>query len=67
MDYSQFLRYNIFGGCVWVLLFSYAGYWFGNLNIVKDNLSLTMMVIILISLLPALIELVRHQFKRPGI
>lgn len=64
MNYVQFLRYNILGGCLWVVLFSYVGYWFGNLSFIKDNLSLAMMAIIIVSLMPAVIELVRHKLKQ---
>lgn len=64
MNYALFLRYNIIGALIWVLLFSYAGYWFGNLPLIKENLSLAMIGIILISLLPAITELLRHRLKR---
>jgi membrane-associated protein len=64
MRYSKFLSYNIIGGALWVSLFLLAGYFFGGLSIVRDNLSLVMITIIIISFLPMVIEFVRG--KRRG-
>jgi membrane-associated protein len=61
MHYGQFLRYNCIGAILWVVLFSYAGYFFGNLPFIKQNLSLILIIIIAISLLPAIIEMLRHK------
>lgn len=63
MNYRYFLQYNLVGALLWVLLFSYAGYFFGNLPIVKANLSLALVAIIFISLIPAIIEIVRQKLK----
>ena len=52
MEYIHFLSYNIIGGIVWVSTFVYAGYFFGELKFVKENLSILIVAIILISLLP---------------
>ena len=54
MHYSKFITYNIFGGLVWVFSFTLAGYFFGNLPSVKDNFSIVILFIILISILPML-------------
>ena len=54
MHYSKFITYNIFGGLVWVFSFTHAGYFFGNLPSVKDNFSIVILFIILISILPML-------------
>lgn len=59
MNYAKFLRYNIIGAVLWVVLFSYAGYYFANLPIVKKNLGLVLAAIIVISVLPAVIEIIR--------
>lgn len=59
MDYQKFLRYNVIGAILWVVLFSYAGYYFANLPIVKKNLGLVLAAIIVISVLPAVIEIIR--------
>ncbi|MBP9694856.1 MAG: DedA family protein [Candidatus Magasanikbacteria bacterium] len=61
MSYPQFIIYNIVGGIVWVGLFLGAGYIFGNVPIVKDNFTLVIMGIIGASLLPGLIEYIRHK------
>lgn len=55
MKYQRFLRYNAIGGLVWVTLFLFAGYFFGNLQFVKNNFSIIIIAIIFISLLPALL------------
>ena len=64
MNYSKFIVYNVIGGAAWVLLFSLAGYYFGNIQMVKDNFSLVIMVIIFISVLPGIIEYARHRIAR---
>lgn len=61
MDYRKFLSYNIAGGLLWVTLFVWAGFFFGNLPLVKHNFSLVIMTIILISILPAIIEFAKHK------
>ncbi|WP_274585576.1 DedA family protein [Neisseria leonii] len=61
MDYAKFIRYNIIGAVLWVVLFSYAGYFFANLPVVKNNLGLVLAAIIVISVLPALIEILRAR------
>jgi membrane-associated protein len=63
MSYGYFLSYNIIGGIVWTGLFIGAGYFFGNLEFVKENFSLVILAIILISLLPPVIEFLREKFK----
>ena len=54
MHYVKFISYNIFGGIVWVGLFTFTGYFFGNIPAVKHNFPLVIMVIILVSILPML-------------
>ena len=61
MTYHHFLAYNVIGGVLWVTLFSYLGYFFGNMDIVKDNLSLVLVAIIVLSVLPAIVEVIRHK------
>lgn len=63
MSYGHFFTYNVVGGIVWVALFIYAGFFFGELEFVKANLSLLIILIIFVSLLPAIIEIVRHKNK----
>ncbi len=64
MHYPRFLAYNVIGGIVWVLLFVWAGFFFGNIPAVEHNFTLVIFAIIFISLLPPLIEFIRH--RRPA-
>ncbi|MBK4726543.1 DedA family protein [Erwinia sp. MYb375] len=61
MSYRHFALYNVVGGLLWVLLFTYAGYLFGNFPVVQENLKLLIVAIILLSVLPGVIEVVRHR------
>ena len=56
MSYGYFFSYNVFGGLIWVPLFSFAGYFFGNMEIVKHNFSIVILAIIAISLVPVFVE-----------
>ena len=64
MHYPRFFTYNLLGGALWVGLFTVVGYLFGNIPVVKNNFSLTVLVIIVLSLVPILVELVRNKFRR---
>ncbi len=64
MTYSKFILYNITGGIIWVAMFVFGGYYFGNIPIVKNNFSIVIIVIILISVLPGIIEYLRHKKKQ---
>lgn len=59
MPYLRFLSYDIGGGILWVGLFTWAGYFFGNLPTVRRNFSLVVMAIIVVSVLPIAIEVIR--------
>ncbi|MFC0139635.1 DedA family protein [Erwinia mallotivora] len=61
MSYRHFALYNVTGGILWVVLFSYAGYFFGNLPAVQKNIHYLIVAIILVSILPGVIEIVRHR------
>lgn len=70
MSYRHFALFNVAGALAWVLLFSYAGYLFGDLPVVQENLKLLIVGIIVVSVLPGLIEVWRHrrqakQHKQP--
>jgi len=56
MSYAYFVSYNLIGGVVWVLLFTLAGYLFGNIPFVRDNFEFVILAIIFISLLPMVFE-----------
>jgi membrane-associated protein len=61
MTYPKFLSYNIIGGIGWVAIFIFGGYFFGNIPFVKKHFSIVMGVIILISIMPIVIEFIRHR------
>ena len=63
MSYWRFISYNIIGGFIWVAIFVFGGYYFGNIPIVKKNFSLAILAIIIISIMPAIIEFF-HQRRR---
>ncbi|HEJ8058099.1 TPA: DedA family protein [Serratia marcescens] len=61
MSYRHFAAYNVIGALFWVLLFTYAGYLFGDLPVVQENLKLLIVGIIIVSILPGVIEIWRHK------
>jgi len=61
MTYWKFISYNVIGGIAWIVLCTLAGYFFGNLPIVKENFSLVILAIIIISILPGIIEYLRQR------
>jgi membrane-associated protein len=65
MTYGHFIAYNVIGGIAWVSLFTFGGYFFGNLTFVKENFSFVVLAIILISVMPAFIEVFRSRMQRP--
>jgi membrane-associated protein len=64
MTYPTFFFYNVIGAALWVGVCAGAGFLFGNVPIVKDNFSLVTIGIVLVSILPVVVELVRH--RKPG-
>lgn len=61
MTYRRFIIYNISGGIAWVVMFVLGGYLFGNIPFVKQNFSLVIFAIIFLSILPGIIEFLRHR------
>lgn len=64
MNYVRFLTYNIVGGLLWVFLFVEAGYFFGQVPVVKENFEYVIIAIIAISLLPGVFEYLKHRKQR---
>jgi membrane-associated protein len=64
MSYRHFAAYNVVGALLWVLLFTYAGYLFGDLPVVQENLKLLIVAIIVLSVLPGVIELFATSGRR---
>jgi membrane-associated protein len=61
MSYGRFLSFNVIGGIGWVILLTGAGFFFGNIPLVKNNYSLAIVAIIAISTVPIAVEYVRHR------
>ena len=66
MTYSRFITYNIIGGLTWIALFVFGGYLIGNIPLIKNNFSIVTVLIILISVTPMAIELVRSRRAPPA-
>ena len=64
MSYRHFIGYNVIGGILWVSICVFAGYFFGNLPFVKKNFSVVVIVIVLLSLMPAVVEYLKHRAEK---
>jgi membrane-associated protein len=64
MTYPRFLSYNVVGAIAWIMSLVYAGYWFGNIPWVKDNLSFIVIAIVVVSLIPAVTTFVKERRAR---
>lgn len=65
MDYKKYISFCIAGGILWVSLLTLAGFYFGNLEIVKKNFELVIFGIIFVSLIPAVVQFVKMRTKKP--
>lgn len=63
MTYWRFMFYNISAGIAWVGIFLFGGYFFGNIPVIKRNFTLVILAIIVISVLPGIIEFLRHKYR----
>ena len=61
MNYFTFLSYNVIGGIVCVGLFVFSGFYFGNIPLVKNNLTIIIILIVIISFIPLIIEYIKHK------
>ena len=64
MPYRTFIFYNIIGAVIWVGSFIYAGFYFGQLPFVQTNFKLIILAIIILSIMPPVIEYLKHRFKK---
>jgi len=64
MSYAKFASYNIIGAILWVTSFLFIGYFFGGLPIIKDNFTIVVFVIIILSILPPIIEVLKEKFTK---
>jgi len=62
MHYGTFLSYNIVGGFIWVTSLTFAGYFFGQIPLIKNNFEYVVIGIVFISVLPILTELIKHRY-----
>jgi len=65
MTYARFALYNVTGALLWVYSLGYAGYFFGNIPVIRENLTLVIIGIIILSILPGIVEYLRHR-NRPA-
>ena len=61
MTYTKFAAFNVAGGILWVGICTLAGYGFGNVRVVKDNFSLVALGIVAVSVIPVVVEMIRHR------
>lgn len=64
MNYRKFVLYNIAGAFAWVTTFVWLGFWFGRLEFIKKNFELAVVGIILFSLIPVVVEYIKHKRER---
>ena len=64
MNYAYFFLYNVIGAALWVTICTFLGYFFGNIPIIKDNFSTVLLLIIFISVLPAIIGAIKGRKKK---
>ena len=64
MKYTHFMIYNFIGGALWVMLFLFTGFFFGNIPFVKHNFELVMVVIVLISVVPITLEILKAKMVK---
>ncbi len=61
MHYRTFIRYNIIGGLLWGAGIPLLGFFLGQIDVVKNNIEIAILAIVFISLLPVILELVKHR------
>ena len=64
MQYPRFLFFSFSGSIAWVGSLAYAGYYFGNVPMVKENLTPVIVVIVLVSILPGIVGYFRHRVRQ---
>lgn len=67
MKRGKFMSYNVVGGVLWVNIFLFAGYIFGNLPVIKRNFSVVIVAVIVLSVLPMVYEFIQHRREKAKI
>jgi membrane-associated protein len=67
MTYSRFASYNVIGGVLWIVSFLFLGYFFGGIPVIKSNFTYVIFAIIIVSVLPAVIEVIRGRRKKKAV
>ncbi|MEI7671326.1 MAG: hypothetical protein WCK00_04350, partial [Deltaproteobacteria bacterium] len=61
MTYARFISYNVIGGIAWIAIFIFGGYYFGNLPMIRNNFTLVIIAIVILSVMPGVIEYFRQR------
>ncbi len=61
MHYRLFVSYSALGSVAWIIFFTVGGYFFGNIPVIRDNLTLMIVAIVFISILPMLVKFIQHR------
>jgi membrane-associated protein len=64
MEYSKFISFNVIGALLWVSIVTSAGFFFGNIPLIKENFTLAIFAIIIISFIPVIIEFIKSRKKK---
>lgn len=64
MNYKRFASFNVVGAFLWIVIFLFLGYFFGNLPVIQKNFSLVILLIIIISVMPPAIEIIKSKLKK---
>ncbi|HEX5105533.1 MAG TPA: DedA family protein [Pirellulaceae bacterium] len=64
MSYTKFLTYNVLGGIAWVVICTQAGWWLAGNAFVEEHFEIVVLIVVAISLLPALVEILIHRYSR---
>ena len=67
MPYRKFISFNAIGGIAWVSIALFAGYFFGNIPVVKDNFSMVILGIVVVSLLPVVFTFIKNRMAEKNI
>jgi len=65
MDFRKYAIYSTIGGVLWAGIITLAGYYLGNFTIIKDNIEIVLILVVLISIIPIIIEYIKHRRETP--